>query len=272
MALHTRSSVTVAARETPQATIAALARQFAGRAAAFERVRDARCVFARAYASLSHVLARSVEHAGFSDPAWVTRLAVVFSEYYLRALDERDEGRLAPGAWTIVFDASEHGRTSVLEELVLGMTAHIVNDLPQALCDVGLSTPGGVSRIGDYHLLNDVLGQAIGTIQQELSARYDPWLGLLDRVFEGYDEILTNYGLRIARAAAWYNAHRLLDPASREAAKTAIAHSPEVTLRELLDPPSVSLRFIFRGARLLARSTRRWPDQQTAHGDQSHVD
>jgi hypothetical protein len=239
--------------------IEAIADDLERRAYAFERARDPRCVFARAYSRLSRILARSFEGAGFVDPVWVTRLAEVFADYYVRALDARDGGTLPPGAWTTVFEAGARGETSVLEDLVLGMTAHIVNDLPLALCDVGVSAPDGSSRIADYHRLNDVLGEAIEAIQKDIAERYDPWLGVLDHVFESYDEILTRYGLRISRATAWYNAGRLLDPASRADALVAIARSPEITQREILEPPHASLRFALRVARIVARSLRRYP-------------
>jgi len=245
---------------TPQASIVALAEELERHALTYERARDARCVFARSYANMSRVLAASVPRAGFSDPAWIAQLAVTFADYYFRALRDQDAGMLVSGAWSTVFRAGQQRRTSVLEDLVLGMTAHIVNDLPRALCDVGMIGPRGESRIGDYNLLNEVLAQAIEDIQYDLSRRYDPLLGLLDRLYESYDEILTNYGLRISRATAWYNAQRLLDPASRAAALGAIARSPEITLREILDPPLPTLRCLFRAVRLLSRKARRWPE------------
>jgi hypothetical protein len=251
--------------DTPRQTIAAIADELERLAGGFERARDPRCVFARAYARLTRVLAAAVPDAGFADPQWITELALVFAEYYLRALREHDAGTLAKGAWATVFAASERGRTSVLEELVLGMTAHIVNDLPLALCDVGLTAPNGQSRVFDYHLLNDVLGGAIEEVQAEVSRRYDPVLHVLDHLFEDYDEILTNYGLRISRAAAWYNAHRLLDPRSRADASQAIARSPQITLDEVMNPPLCSLRYLFRGARLISRTARRWPSDSTAN-------
>jgi hypothetical protein len=247
------------AAEAPEQVIAGLAAQLAHRAGEFERARDPRCVFARAYEQLMHELAEAVPDAGFEDPAWVAELALVFAEYYFRALREFDDGTLEAGAWSSVFEASARGKTSVLEELVLGMMAHIVNDLPFALCDTGLTTPGGASRVADYHRLNEVLGRAIARVQGEVSRRYQPLLFVLDHLFEDYDEILTNYGLRISRATAWYNALRLLDPQARPAAVAAIARSPEVTRREILEPPLLTLRYALRAARLLSRVTRRWP-------------
>lgn len=259
-----RASRSLQAVPTPQQAIAAIAVELEALADRFERARDPRCVFARSYALLTRALAGALPGAGFSDPAWVARLARVFVDYYLRAVREHDEGTLRAGAWTTVFDAASRGRTSVLEDLVLGMTAHIVNDLPLALCDAGLSAPDGSSRIADYHRINDVLGDAIAGIQAEVSRRYDPLLHVLDHLLEDYDEILTSYGLRISRATAWYNAHRLLDPSSRRDASAAIARSPAVTLHEILEPPLWSLRVVFRGARLVARAARRWPSPSSA--------
>ena len=243
----------------PRETITAISVELERRARAFERARDPRCVFARADAELSRVLADALPYAGFRDPEWVALLSVRFADRYLQAVREYDAGRLTDGAWASVFRASERGRTSVLEELVLGMTAHIVNDLPQVLCEVGTAGEGGTSRIADYHLMNNILGQAIERIQLELTRRYDPLLGTLDQLSDRYDEIITNYGVRMSRAAAWYNAERLQDPRCRDDALASIAQSPEITLREVLDPPIYSLRFVLRLARRLTRITRRWP-------------
>jgi hypothetical protein len=244
---------------TPQASLVTLANDLEQRTLVFERARDPRCVFACSYARMTRVLAASLPRAEFSDPAWVAELALVFAEYYLRATREYDAGSLVRGAWSTVFKAGHEGRTSVLEDLLLGMTAHIVNDLPFALCDVGLITARGESRIADYQALNDVLGWTIGDIQSEVSRRYDPWLRVLDQCAESYDEILTDLGLRVSRAAAWYNAQRLMEPATRAAALAAISRSPEITLRELLNPPLISVRCALRGARCIARGSRRYP-------------
>jgi uncharacterized protein DUF5995 len=243
----------------PQAAITALANELEQRTLVFERARDPRCVFTCSYARMTRVLAASLPRTDFADPAWVAQLALVFAEYYLRASREYDAGTLVRGAWSTVFKAGHDGRTSVLEDLVLGMTAHIVNDLPFALCDVGLTSPRGESRIADYQALNEVLGWAIGDIQAEVARRYDPVLRVLDRCAESYDEIITDLGLRVSRATAWYNAQRLMHPTTRAAALAAIGRSPEITMRELLDPPLLSVRFALRGARCVSRASRRWP-------------
>jgi hypothetical protein len=239
--------------------IATVADRLAARAFEFERRHDSRCVFATAYAHLTRRLSAAIDRAGFGEPAWVADLALVFSGYYFRALDAFEDGTLTAGAWKSVFDAGKAGGTSVLEDLVLGMTAHIVNDLPLALCEVGLRDAQGHSRLPDYHRVNDVLGAAIGEIQDAITHRYDPLLGALDFIAGSSDEILTSYGLRLSRALAWYNAQRLLEPDLREAAEISIAKSPSRVLTELFDPPSWSLGFIARGVRWVSGLARRWP-------------
>lgn len=262
MATSTRTR-TEPATKKPQRTLEDLATELERAADGFERARDPRCVFARAYATLTRALIAAMPEAGFADVGWVRKLALTFADYYLRALREQDAGTLSHGAWSSVFEAGRRGQTSVLEDLVLGMTAHIVNDLPRALCDVGMQNGHDRSHLADFHRLNDVLGGAIEDVQRDVTRRYDPLLHVLDQLFESYDEILTNYGLRLSRATAWYNAERLRDPQLRDDASRAIAQSPEITLREILDPPGRSLRILFRGARVLARATRRWPSARS---------
>lgn len=244
---------------SPQASLMALANELEQKTLVFERARDPRCVFACMYARTTRVLAASLPREDFSDPAWVAQLANVFADYYFRAIREHDAGTLVRGAWSSVFKAGSLGRTSVLEDLVLGMTAHVGNDLPLALCDVGLINVKGESRIGDFQVLNDVLGWCIGDIREEVFRRYDPLLGALDHCLEDYDAIITDVGLRVSRATAWYNAQRLLHASTRPAALAAISRSGEITVRELLEPPVLSLRFAFRSARIVSRASRRFP-------------
>lgn len=256
------SELVVRSAGGPRQALSGLAERLERRAQVFERARDSRCVFARCEARLTRRMADALPNAGYDDPEWVALLTLRFAEHYLRALHERAVGELETGAWAVVFEAGEHRESSVLETLVLGMTAHVVHDLPLALCDVGMSTPDGHSRIRDYNEMNEVLGSGIEDIFIELTQRYDPWLGMLDRMLEPYDFILTNQGLRVGRATAWYNAQRLLDPASHLAVLAAMERGPTITLHQLQHPPLWSMRTALRGARWLSNATRRWPMQR----------
>ena len=224
----------------------------------YETLRDRRAVFTHAYAQITRVFAEKIPFQGFVDPRWVENLDLAFAREYFDALDAYDLRGEDPLGWAPVFDAMAQGKTSVLEELILSMAAHIVHDLPFALASVQQGAMND-SRVADFHLANDVLRAGIDDIQQSTATRYNPVLRWLDRAADREDEVLTNYGIRLARAAAWFNAERLRDARTAEVASKSLARSTEVVVRQLLRPPLRSLRFLLRLARWFSRSFRVWP-------------
>jgi len=224
------------------------------RADAYEASRDSRCVFTRAYTLMTIRLARCLEDGRIVDPEWITRLAEAFAARYFAALDGRSDST----AWQAVFATLANRRTSVVEDLVFAMTAHIVRDLPHALGDVDF-LDSGPERIHDYHVVNEIMGEAVDEIQERMSERYAPSIRILDRMTKRYDEILTNYGVRLSRGMAWYNATRLADPASRSEAEKSIERSPQHFMNQVLRPPIWSLRIALRLLRVVVSYRRRWP-------------
>ena len=226
------------------------------RSDAMEAQRDGRCVFTRTYARMTLRLAAGLEDGRFTDPDWVTSLAEAFAARYIAAL----EGVSGSPAWEEVFAAitGRRPRTSVIEDLVFAMTAHIVRDLPYALGDADFLSPGP-SRIHDFHSVNAIMGEALEDIQVDIAQRYAPAVKVLDRLGKRYDEILTNYGVRMSRGLAWYNAMRLCYPASRSEAARSIEESPVVFMRDVLSPKLWLTGLVFRTMRVIASFGRRWP-------------
>lgn len=221
-----------------------------------ETLRDGRCVFTRTYARMTLRLADCLEDGRIDDPDWVTSLAEAFAARYVAALDGTSNSR----AWKEIFAAitAPRPRTSVIEDLVFAMTAHIVRDLPYALRDVDFLAPGP-SRIHDFHAVNAIMGEALEDIQADIAQRYAPAVKALDRLSKRYDEILTGYGVRMSRGMAWYNAMRLNDPASRDDAARAIEESPLIFMRNVLSPKLWLIGVVFRMMRVIASFGRRWP-------------
>lgn len=239
----------------PGARLGAIASELERLTARLEHERDSRCVFTYAYAIMTRKIAVDLSGQPAADADWIVSLADAFSKRYFAAIEAYDRGELGEGAWRTVFDALENRRTSVLEDLVFAMTGHIVHDLPLALGDLGFE-PG---RIAGFQSVNEMLQGTIDVIQREVARRYSPVLRWLDRLAEGYDQILTGYGIRMSRGLAWYNALRLADPRAREDALSAIERSPELVVSNVLDPPRLSLRLVLRLVRLIVRLGRRWP-------------
>ncbi len=224
----------------------------------YEAVRDSRAVFTHAYATITEVFEKEIQRQPFKDLDWIIALDVAFANNYFRALDAYDLDEDVPEEWLVVFLKIRKNRTSVIEELVFSMISHIFYDLPLSLKEVG-SRRNGHSRIHDYHLANDVLKHAIDQIQYKVMRRYNPLLGWLDQLSGRKDETLTNYGIRLSRALAWYNGERLSNPETESDAQKSISRSVKLSVNQFSKLPIFPIGFFIILFRLVSRSTRRWP-------------
>lgn len=232
----------------------------------FDSRHDSRAVFTYAYVQITHTLAENLAIAGFDDPSWVVSLAQHFAAHYIEALETWDYAQdSVPPAWQVVFSTIQLHRTSVLEDLLFSMSAHIIHDLPLSLIEVGMTgAPGGQSRISDFHRVNDVLAKAIEPIADGVTKRYEPFFRWLDRLEQQHTLFFTNYGFRVSRGMAWYNADRLSDPNSQQAAQASLSNSVAALVDDVRNPPAISLRIIFWALRFVAALFRRWPSPSSS--------
>jgi len=185
----------------------------------FDRAGDYRAVFLRSYRTITGAMQEAVSAGRFADPRWVADLDVAFAQEYFDALDGFEAGRPIPRCWQLALDLDARRRTTVLDDLVLGMNAHIVHDLPVALWKLGL---GGTraARQQDYTRVDDLLAGRIDGVQRQIGRHYSLCLWLLDHATGRFDELYTDVRLRAARARAWSDGLALIDaadPASRGA-------------------------------------------------------
>jgi hypothetical protein len=94
-----------------------------------------------------------------------------------------------PNAWLKAFDAAAAGQTLVIQDLLLGMNAHINFDLPFAIEAVGIS-PNTTSRYLDHTRVNDVLGEISNEIVAALGSLYGTSYAALDSALGPLDELL----------------------------------------------------------------------------------
>ena len=183
---------------------------------------DHRAVFALTYLITTQGFRRSLSDvlgaAFFADEPGIIQLDRVFANLYFDAVARYPTGE-APLAWRIAFDAADSGRSNVEQDLFLGMNAHIQRDLPVALAGVGLVDGTGASRKADHDRVNEILSAVLDDIQDELGARYDPLITLIDASPSPADEEGPLEVLKSWREGAWRNAERLAlakDGAERE--------------------------------------------------------
>jgi len=268
--------MTVAA-ETPADQVRRVAGRIANYLTRYDAAHDPRAVFAYTYLRLTTTLELSLRanDPPFRRPEWVSGLAQALAAQYFAAMDGIDSwmathdgqsGRMqavdlpdeVSQPWQDVYAATTGVRSYVLEDALFAMMAHMSYDLPVALQGMAELQDAG-DHIDDFHRMNAVLGSSIDQIQQEVASRYSRGLAVLDRLLARQDEIFSNYGIRLVRGMAWYNAARLQEPTAAAAATTSIARSTGAFIREVRSPDDWRLRFVLRIGRWLIPERRSWP-------------
>ena len=148
------------------------------------------------------------------DPRFLSRLAVLFSNAYFRALEDFDRGVTAAEgasrAWRPLFAARFDRQVAPIQFALAGMNAHINYDLPIGVRDTcrdfGIAPVDGSPQHRDYVRLNEILG----AVQE----RVKPWLatgliGWIDRTFGRLDDVVAGFSVARARDAAWFHAQIL---------------------------------------------------------------
>lgn len=188
--------------------VAALARQW-------RLAGDGRHLFADTYAIMTAAMVAGVTAGSFRDNPWVAHLVERFTDYYLDAVHGVDSGGGCPPAWTAAFEACSHGGQHPLQLVLLGINAHINNDLVFALADVmpdwsDLDEDARDARRQDYLAVNDIIASLVDSMQEELINADDPLLGIIDRLLGPSDEWLFRRLVTSWRDAAWDDGCSLL--------------------------------------------------------------
>lgn len=182
--------------------------------ARWDRTGDHRAAFLRTYRVMASGVCDRLARDFFLDPAWIERMAVRFGWWYFKALAQYEGGRRPPPAWNYAFTIARRGEGFLLQDVLLGMNAHINNDLPQVVASLlREETPHPrvrVRRRFDHDQINRVLYLVLPAVEAELAAHYGRLIGPLCYLMGGLDQSLATYGLINWRDAVWQNAQFLL--------------------------------------------------------------
>jgi hypothetical protein len=201
-----------------------------------EAATDASGYFPALYARVTEHIARDIDEGRFAQPERLDRLATVFAQHCLDAYADA-AGR--PRCWQACFDVAGDGGLLIVQQLLLGINAHINHDLPLAV--VELAQDGDLESIRpDFEVINDVLTGMTSTVLRQLD-RVSCWVNTATSLGGGR---LFNFSLRVARGQAWGAAGRLRalpDAAAREAYRAELDELVSV-LAYLVTQPSPLLR------------------------------
>jgi hypothetical protein len=182
----------------------------------FHRENDYRAIFLRAYYLITLAVFDAIHERGaytrriFFDAEWIRRLAGKFSLLYFQSLTT--EAREGERAWKIAHLRAARRDTSVLQDLLFGLNAHINYDLAYGIylnfvefedARDHLLLP---RRKFDHDQVNNILIDSIPVIQRVLTRDYGGWMRGLGAVLGPLDELLSGIGLKYYRERVWWNA------------------------------------------------------------------
>jgi hypothetical protein len=208
--------------------------------ARFRQQQDRRAVFASLYGVVSAEMRERVARRTFADNEWVHRYAVAFANLYREALEAYEAGRVAdvPKPWRLCFDAARAGTGLVLQDMFLGVNAHVNNDLPLALTAISIE-PDRRARYLDHAAVNAVLAAVTERATERIASLYAPGLTAMDDCAGQLDEMLSLFSLNLARESAWESAVALANARNaveRRLATTLISARAAALARLLLSP------------------------------------
>ena len=186
-------------------------------AQSWETAGDRRYIFLRCYSMMSANMALAIQEGRFAHSSWVAALMLRFADYYFDALERYDQNPVhAPAVWKQVHDAARLPDTHVLQNLLLGVNAHINYDLPLALYDclhsewAGLDETHRRSRQNDHETVNRIIGDTIDAVQDTVVEPLSPTMALVDRLMGRMDEWLLSQLITAWRQDVWQVALQLL--------------------------------------------------------------
>jgi hypothetical protein len=171
---------------------------------------DHRGVFATTYLTLTQVLRSMLD----TDPGLVQDRSYLYSEdalfadFYFDTVQAWSHGDPVAPAWRIAFQQAASGQITGAQEMLLGINAHVQNDMPFVIA--GVRAPDGSSRKPDHDAINEVLNRAYEPVVAAIRQRYDPSIGVTNPDLVTVDDIGGLEAVRIWRELVWRNAEALL--------------------------------------------------------------
>lgn len=190
----------------------------------WEKRSDHRAIFLRCYSMMTHNMLTAVRAGQFHDPDWVTSLLNHFAGYYFNALEAYEaSGQSAPPVWMVAHEAADREGTLALQNLLLGVNAHINYDLVLTLVDIlgpewsDLIESQRQTRYQDHCHVNTIIGKTIDAIQDQVIEIEQPDMDLIDKALGPLDEWLMSNLISNWRDEVWDQAVEILEIRGSEA-------------------------------------------------------
>ena len=179
---------------------------------------DHRAVFMTTYLELTKELrdALLADPRMLQWPKFFFREDALFANVYFRSLRRWRQGRELPEAWRIAFETARDGEVFAAQDMLLGINAHVQNDMPFVLAQLGLRDRKGRARKPDHDLTNNVLATGYERVVGAVRERYDASMGYTNPPGVPADDVAGLEMVRKWREDVWRNAEKLVNATSDE--------------------------------------------------------
>lgn len=160
--------------------------------------------FAALYRQVTLEVQRGIERGLFEDGPRMDRLDTCFANRYFAALTTWQAGGTPTRSWKVAFAAMEDPQQIILQDLLVGMNAHINLDLGIAAAQI---CPGDKIEDlrGDFFKINQVLAALIQPVEAVIG-RFSPMIGLLEKIGKKDAAEVLGFSMDVARQDAWNHA------------------------------------------------------------------
>lgn len=204
----------------------------------WQAIADRRSIFLSCYSLMTANMLTAISNSEFGDDAWVNTLLHRFADYYFVALQNYENHTPAtPAVWQITFDAARVPQTMALQNLLLGVNAHINYDLVLTLTDMlepewaQLTSAQKQQRYSDHCHVNKIISRTIDAVQDDILEQWMPALDIVDKLMGRLDEWLISRLITDWRDEVWAHAVTFIEtpePSMREQLRRQVE---EVTLK-----------------------------------------
>jgi hypothetical protein len=164
------------------------------------------------------------------DPSYIGHMDALFADAYFDAYDAWKRGRSVAPAWETAFDAAHARAVTGLGNMLLGMNAHITNDLPFVIERIGVLNADGDDAYEEFAAANELLADVQRATIDAVANEFDPSVAdvSVPGLFVGRDGFVALVGAW--RAESWARAQQLLAAPTR-AERRAVVDEIEATAR-----------------------------------------
>ncbi|MEN2282261.1 DUF5995 family protein [Algoriphagus sp. SE2] len=170
--------------------------------------------FAILYRQVTRRIKKGILELEFQDNPRMEKLDILFASRFIDAYDSWKSGQKTTHSWIEAFEASKSGKYLVLQNLFLGINAHINLDLGISAAEtMGEEPLEGIQN--DFNKINSILAELVDGVKENIS-KVSPIFGLLIPLAKGKDEMLLNFSIELARDGAWKYAGEYYSASDKE--------------------------------------------------------